>query len=362
MKFKLIFFLFLVTCSLLLIYSFSQVDLNLTLSSNSAYQSFQKTLTNLGYFNRPLSTTIYIVLISLLSISYFFILNSKFSIRQLWLLILLAVVILLPSYPAFSHDIFNYLFDARIVTKYGLSPWHYKALDFPADTWIRFMRWTHRSSVYPPIWIGLSLIPSWLGMGKFILTLGLFKTIISAAYLGCCKLIYKLKPPALVLFAFNPLVIVEALVNGHMEFVMISFGLLSLYSNRKIFRGLWYLASVGIKFMTGYLLPAVLNPKHLRLSIQLGMILLVGWVIYYGFQPWYILWVFPFAVLLGWEKWETKLLTAASISSLFWNIPLVQSGDFNLPPWQSRILYVFIPLIVILITMSLRAKRSNLYH
>ena len=160
MKFKLIFFLLLVTCSLLLVYSFSQVDLNLTLSSNPTYQTFQSNLTWLGYFRRPLSTAVYVILISLFLISYLLILNSKFSIRQLWLLILLAVVILLPSYPAFSHDIFNYLFDARIVTKYGLSPWDYKALDFPADPWIRFMRWTHRSSVYPPIWIGLSLIPS----------------------------------------------------------------------------------------------------------------------------------------------------------------------------------------------------------
>src|SRR3989344_903389 len=341
MKFKLLVLLLATSYLLLAIYSFSQVDLNLTLSSNPVYQSFQKILTNLGYFNRDFSTAIYIGLVLLLTTSYYLLTtaakNGKLSQRQIWILIGLAVLVLLPSYPAFSHDIFNYLFDARIVTKYGLSPWQYKALDFPADTWIRFMRWTHRASVYPPVWIGISLIPSWLGMGKFILTLGLFKAIVAAAYLGCCKLIYKLKPQALVLFALNPLVIIEALVNGHMELVMIFFGLLAIYSHHKLVRWLHYFASVGIKFMTVYLFPVVLNQKYLRQSIWLGIIMLVGWIFYYGFQPWYILWVFPFAILLGWEKWETKLLTAASISSLFWNLPFVLNGDFNLPPWQNRL-------------------------
>ena len=158
------------------------------------------------------------------------------------------------------------------------------------------MRWPHRSSVYPPIWIGLSLIPSWLGMGKFVLTLGLFKVMVAGAYLGCCKLIYKLKPQALVLFALNPLVIIEALVNGHMELVMIFFGLLAIHSHHKLVRWLHYFASVGIKFMTAYLLPVIVNQKYLRQSIWLGIIMLVIWIIYYGFQPWYILWVFPFAI------------------------------------------------------------------
>ena len=250
--------------------------------------------------------------------------KSRLNLCQFWLAVLATVIILLPSYPAFSHDIFNYMFDARIVTKYGVSPWEYKALDFPADTWTRFMRWTHRPSVYPPVWIGLSLAPAVLGMGKFTLTLFLFKLMAAGFYLGCCKLISRLNQTALVLFAFNPLVIIETLVNGHMEIAMAFFGLLAIYlTRRKFFRWISLAASVGIKYMTIFLLPIMINKKYLRPSIWLGMILLIVWIIYYGFQPWYLLWVLPFAYLLPLKFWEVKLLTLASIAALFWNVPFV---------------------------------------
>ena len=328
MRFKFLIFLWLVTCSLLLIYSFSQLDLNLTLSSHSVYQSFQQQLTYLGYFNRPLSTAIYIFIVLLLAISYWLLAKSAakkiLTHRQLWILIGLTIIILIFSYPAFSHDIFNYMFDARIVTKYGVSPWEYKALDFPTDTWTRFMRCTHRPSVYPPVWIGLSLAPAVLGMGKFTLTLFLFKLMAAGFYLGCCKLISRLNQTALVLFSFNPLVIIETLVNGHMEIAMAFFGLLAIYlTRRKFFRWISLAASVGIKYMTIFLLPIMINKKYLRPSIWLGMILLIVWIIYYGFQPWYLLWVLPFAYLLPLKFWEVKLLTLASIAALFWNVPFV---------------------------------------
>lgn len=345
----------------LTLYSFSQVDLNLTLSTNSTYQSFQTQLTNLGYFHRPLSTALYITIILLLVTCYWLLvrLADKQAItkRQLWLLIGLMVIILLPSYPAFSHDVFNYLFDSRIVTKYGFSPWHYKALDFPADDWIRFMRWTHRPSVYPPIWIAVSLIPSFLGFGKFIITLGLFKLLAAATYLSSCALILKIahqlkkaRPVTyLALFALNPLIIIESLSNAHMEIVMIFFALLAvnLYlSQKRPLAWLSLLASIGIKFMTGYLgLILIKGEKYLRYSVWLGTIILVAFIAWYGFQPWYLLWVLPFALLT--KGWERQLWIIASIAALFWNIPLIYLGDFDLPNPQLRLfLYVIVPFLL----------------
>ena len=330
MKTKFLVGLWFVVCGLWLIYSFSQVDLNLTLSTDPLYQSFQKQLTFLGYFNRPLSTVIYVLLIFLLAISYWLLVKSRLNLRQFWLAVLVTVIILLPSYPAFSHDIFNYMFDARIVTKYGVSPWEYKALDFPADTWTRFMRWTHRPSVYPPVWIGLSLVPAVLGMGKFTLTLFLFKLMTAGFYLGCCKLISRLNQTALVLFAFNPLIIIETLVNGHMEIVMIFFALLAIYlTGHRLLSWLSFITSIGIKYMTVLLLPVMINQKYLRHSIWLGIMLTAVWVIYYGFQPWYLLWVLPLAYLLPRKSWEVKLLTLFSLAALSWNVPFVA----GLLPW-----------------------------
>lgn len=366
MKFKFLFGLLAIGYALLAIYSFSQIDLNLTLSSNVAYQAFQKQLILLGYFNRPLSTAIYIGLTFLLFTSYLllikFVKNQIVSLKQLWFAIIVCVIILIPSYPAFSHDIFNYMFDARIVTKYGLSPWQYKALNFPADTWTRFMRWTHRPSVYPPVWIGLSLLPSVLGLDKFTFTLLLFKLMAAGFYLGSCYLILQLskalKQPNpllhLALFAFNPLVIIETLVNGHMEIVMAFFALLALYlslQSKALLSWLSLIASMGIKFMTLYLAPLLVKGQSwLRRTIWFGLILTIAWIIYYGFQPWYILWVLPFVYLLPLDFWEIKIMTLLSFTALFWNLPLISSGDFNLPnPTTSLFYYVFIPFMLLML-------------
>ena len=370
MKFKFLFGLLPVGYTLLAIYSFSQIDLNLTLSVHPLYQSFQKQLISLGYFHRPFSMIIYIALIILLVISYLSLVISVkkklISQRQLWFLVIITVIVLLFSYPAFSHDIFNYIFDARIVTKYGLSPWHYRALDFPSDTWIRFMQWTHRLTPYPPLWIGLSLIPSFLGLGKFTLTLLLFKLMAAGFYLGCCKLIAKLNPQALALFALNPLVVIETLVNGHMEIALIFFALLAIYLNlqhKTTLSWLSFITSVGIKYMTFYLAPVLIKGKHwLRPTIWLGLISTAAFIFWYGFQPWYVLWVLPFALLLPGKSWEIKLLILLSFAALLWNLPAVSSGDFNLPNPTSRlIIYVLLPFAVLTIPFFIKSAHEKIH-
>ena len=144
---------------LLSIYSYSQIDLNLTLLQTPWFLSFKSALINLGYYNRPLSTVIFTVLVLLL-----YIIKPKKIILAIGGVCLISLL----SYPFLSHDFFNYIFDARIVTLYHQNPYFFKALDFPNDTWIRFMQWTHRTYPYGPVWLVLTIIPSFLGFGKFI--------------------------------------------------------------------------------------------------------------------------------------------------------------------------------------------------
>ncbi len=156
-------------------FSYTQVDLNLTLLNWQPYLHLQNQLTNLGYFNRQINTVIFSVIFILLLLFYFLIIqhtlkNSQKSIN-IKKIIITTGVILLFGYPDFSHDLFNYIFDARILTHYGLNPYEFKALDFPTDTWIRFMHWTHRTYPYGPAWLAITAIPSLLGLNIFILTL-----------------------------------------------------------------------------------------------------------------------------------------------------------------------------------------------
>jgi len=91
---------------LLTIYSYSQIDLNLTLSSNQIYQNIQQKLIYLGYFNRPLSTAVFFVLLFLLLAVYLLILylikQKRISIINIKWLVISSCVILLFSYSAFT--------------------------------------------------------------------------------------------------------------------------------------------------------------------------------------------------------------------------------------------------------------------
>ena len=65
-KIKLLGTFYILTIVFLFLYSFTQVDLNLTLSQFSLWQIAQKFFQHIGYFNRPLSTSFYIIIVLLL--------------------------------------------------------------------------------------------------------------------------------------------------------------------------------------------------------------------------------------------------------------------------------------------------------
>src|SRR4029078_13504584 len=54
----------------LLLYSYTQVDLSLTLSKASIFQTIEKAFQYIGYFNRPLSTYLFLGIVGLLFFLY----------------------------------------------------------------------------------------------------------------------------------------------------------------------------------------------------------------------------------------------------------------------------------------------------
>lgn len=269
--------LYLLTLFALGIYSYSQIDLNLTLFQSPWFLFFKQQMISLGYFDRPFSTGIFIFFVFLLSAFYylFFLQARKNTLTKKNLYILIGGIAILGlfSYPAFSHDIFNYIFDARIFAFHHANPYTSTALMFPSDTWTRFMNWTHRTYPYGPTFLLLTIPFYLLGFNKFILTLFLFKALGVAAYLGCTYILYRLgKTKAAILFALNPLIIVEAVISSHLDVIMLFFALwayLLLVQNKKSSSLLALVMSIGIKFATVLFLPFFLWPK---LSLRFGLI------------------------------------------------------------------------------------------
>jgi hypothetical protein len=101
----------------LFFYSFTQIDLGLTLTRISFWQILQKNFQLIGYFHRPLSACLYCLILILLFSFYLLILKGVqkkwLSEKQVWGLIIFTVVLLWLSYNAFSYDLFNYIFDAK---------------------------------------------------------------------------------------------------------------------------------------------------------------------------------------------------------------------------------------------------------
>lgn len=335
----------------LVIYSFSQIDLNLTLFSFPAYQYFQKQLIFLGYFNRPLSTMLYLFIICMAFLLYGIVLklctSGKIKSKYFYGAIIAVSLLCVFSYPAFSHDIFNYMFDARIVTKYGQNPYLFKAVDFPDDLWTRFMHWTHRTYPYGPLWIFLTLPFSYLGLEKFVLTLFNFKVMFLLFHLGNVYLIGKITKSvaATAFYAFNPLVLIESVVSPHNESVMLFFLLAAIYF-RQMKNTLLFLVSLIasglVKYVTFILLPLFIFSTFVKkiqqkAFIKTAFILLLIAVLYLStareMYPWYFVTLLGAGSLIP-SNGIKLILIFLSFGLLLRYAPYLYAGSY--PPWVGQ--------------------------
>ncbi len=375
---------------LFVIYTYSQIDLNLTISSNITYQKIQNLLIQLGYYQRPLSTIFFILLIAVLFSFYLAILkfvNQRiFSLAQLKKLILAVSLISLLAYPAFSHDLFNYIFDARIFTKYHLNPYQYKALDFPDDQWTRFMHWTHRNYPYGPAWIVVTIPFSYLGFQIFTLTLLLFKLLFFIFYILNCILVYFIANSvkkenaimSLAYFAFNPLIIIESLISPHNDSIMLAFLLLSillLIRNQYLKSIIFSLLSVAIKFVTMPVFIITLiysvnkrvkllltNKRLILLLLIVYLISLLPVIISREILPWYFIPVLAFFALLPGYRIANVLNVSLSIGLTIKYVLFVYEGTWSVLSYQRFTVILALVLLLPLFISQIYKKRFVQIH
>lgn len=319
---------------LLLLFSYTQVDLNLTLSQASIWQVIQRAFQHIGYYQRPFATGVYSAIVIGMFASYLLLISEiqkgMVNKKALWKCIYGVCAVLIFSYPAaFSYDFFNYLFTAKTVLVYGQNPYAVTPLQFAGiDPWTNFMRWTHLSSAYTPLWIGMSFVPFIVGLGYFVPVMFATKLMIAGFYILACRALWKLTKSvfALAVFALNPLILVETLVSGHNDIVMVAFVLLALRYNNN-----WLLLSFSVasKFMTIVLIPLFWLKKNVSymLLAMLGGLVIV--LLKREFLPWYWVWILPF-VALSYDK--PKLARASTIISfglLMSYTPYLYFGEYS---------------------------------
>lgn len=372
---------YLLFCVCVFLYSFTQVDLSLTLSRASFWQDIQKHFQYIGYFDRPLSAQLFIVLLSFFYGFYFLFLrkniHEKISSSTAFVFILLVTIILMFSYNAFSHDIFNYMFDAKIVTLYHQNPYMYKALDFPGDPYLSFMHWTHRVYPYGPVWLVFTVIFSFIGMQYFLLTFFLFKLLMAAGFLCTVYFIRKIlqlkekgqEVYSMFFFALSPIVIVESLISAHNDSVMMGLALASVYlilKKKYTFSYTLLLLSIGIKFATVFLVPVyilefILRMKRKPLSLDTFFhfclffmsLSIIAVTMRSNFQPWYLLYIMPFGALLAHKFYISIPLTILSYAALLTYLPFLISGNWDppIPSILSGTMYVALLLSIVVTSL-----------
>jgi hypothetical protein len=176
-------------------------------------------------------------------------------------------VALLFVYPIASTDIFDYINHGRLWGIYGLNPFTVPASRLPGDYFYPYVGWPHATSAYGPLWelaaaplarlVGRGLIPNVLA----------FKLLSAVFYWGSLAVLVpimrRVAParllPAVLLLAWNPLVLYETFANGHNDIVMIFFMLvavLAMLARRYTAAILALLVGGLVKFIPVLMIPA----------------------------------------------------------------------------------------------------------
>jgi hypothetical protein len=366
------------------VYSYAFLDVGLTLTSFVPYLNFQKKMQWFGYFDRPKSTVIFIIL-TLLLFTIYYLLFTAFKKRRISLkevLILTGVIagVLIFSYPAFSHDIFNYIFNAKMVLIYQVDPHKHVAMEF-SDPMLGFMRNIHTAAPYFYGWTIISLIPFIFAFNRIfpeIISFKLFSVLFFLLTFLILKKIYskyKLKDDKLrlVLFLLNPLILIEAIGVGHNDFAMMlpalaSFYFLVRFKNKKrvkflLFSVFCFLFSVSIKYATIVLLPLLIL-WYLKSKFDLGF---WGGILLFLIQfsrpglmhSWYLIWPLTWVMLAKNIRW-VYFFCLLSFFSLLRYTPYIWYGHWDPPVGILRLIIYFLIPSLVLVYWFLRRIRERL--
>ena len=176
------------------------------------------------------------------------------------------LVIAMP--PVLSADIFNYAVYGRMVSFYGLNPYATTGSALGADPILPLVVWTHETSRYGPTWILISAGVASLGGQSVILTVLVFKSVMALFNLANCLLVYHAAKRlhgdglgALLLYSWNPLILVETAGSGHNDAAMMTFALLGLVltmRGRLLIGFAALVVSVLVKYVTALLVVLVI--------------------------------------------------------------------------------------------------------
>lgn len=210
-------------------------------------------------------------------------------------------------YPVTATDLFQYVLRARVRVVHGANPMTASPDQFPDDPLLPFAgEWASILSPYGPAWELPAEGIAWLGPRDAVSGALAYKGVALLAYLACLGLLAwgtRGDGHALLLFAWNPLVLLEGLGNGHNDLLMLVWVLLALLLWER--QRLWALAVAALTL-------AVLTKASAALLAPLLMVV----------------------ILRGQRGWQRRLGVLIGAGALALGLVLLAYLPFW-PPWAS---------------------------
>jgi hypothetical protein len=241
-------------------------------------------------------------------------------------------LILVWLYPVTATDVFQYVVRARLRLVYGANPMVITPDHFPQEPYLPFLgEWVSKLSPYGPAWELLAEgVAAALGALDIISGALAYKAVALIFYLACSGLIAWMRrgdAQAVYFFAWNPLVLLQSVGNGHNDVVMLAGVLLGL----ALWERRWW--------------PGAVVALALATLIKAAALLLV---------PLFV------AALLGAQPgWRRRVLVLCGAGALGLGLAFLAYLPFW-PPWQSvagtldEMRYRYTYTIAALVRMALR--------
>jgi hypothetical protein len=186
---------------------------------------------------------------------------------------------LILSPPTLSKDLYHYAVFGKMLVSKGLNPYVAPINALGGDPLWALANWRELSTHYGPVFTGLSALAVVAGGGGVVGTALAFKALATAFGALMTWAVFKLAERdgrsglvALLLVAWNPLMLLETAGSGHNDAVMMGLALLGVYVARRGRPHLGFaiaILSVHVKWVTAALV-AMMTIERIRDRVDLG--------------------------------------------------------------------------------------------
>lgn len=299
------------------IVSYGFIDPHLSFSGSPVYLHIQSLLVTFVYRYTYIASGVYITFLTLMFIAYGRLIKEKYISKKKylpwWLMGIIGVLLL--SYPALSYDIFNYIATAKVTFQYKENPYVIMPIDIPNEPMLSYTRAANKLALYGPTWIALSSFPHLLSMNNPLVAIISFKLFVTLFYFALIYMMYQKTKrwDTALWFALNPLVLIEVIMNGHNDIVMMALavgGVLMWQREHQAYKMvglvLW-VSSVFVKGASIALLPLFfLSSKSWEKAVIIGFFCMFGVFLLSPLReemyPWYAVWWLVFAGFIPMKK------------------------------------------------------------